>query len=163
MKMLNIFFVQFLWLSASLFSCYGRGGGDAAIGGFAGGMFGGLMSGAMTREPAHRSRGATVSIIREIDKLEDAVRSDLFSLDKRIKTLENSAEDTESELQKINDINSTTKKSLKKIEAQFEDKLIEIKEKIAELKAQIVNLESIIKDPQKKDPNKKATDSSDQK
>ena len=142
MKVSNMFFcVQFLWLSASLFSCYGRGGGDAALGGFAGGMFGGLMSGAMTRDSGHRrSSDVSISVIREIDKLENAVRYDLLKLDGRINVLERNAGDSEAVLQEITD----TKKSLKKIEARFEDKFSELEELITNLAKKVKDLQKMI-------------------
>lgn len=123
----------------------GRGGSSFA-GGMAGGMMGGLISGAMTRESAPRSKSVSASVIREIDKLENAVRYDLVKLDERVRTLERTSgkegggdsEEVQKELRAV-------KKSIKKVEKNLETKLEAIDDRVAALEKSVKSVENKVK------------------
>lgn len=64
-------------------------GGDAFVGGLAGGTFGGLLGGAISRSSSPervvvREDGSGRDALRAVDRLEDAVRQDLRMLKDRI-------------------------------------------------------------------------------
>lgn len=123
----------------------GRGGSSFA-GGMAGGMMGGLISGAMTRESAPRSKSVSASVVREIDKLENAVRYDLVKLDERIRTLERTAGkggggDAEDLRQDIGSL----KKMLKKIEKKLEGRFEALEEQFASMENNVKRIETKVK------------------
>lgn len=123
-----------------------RGGGSSFAGGMAGGMMGGLISGAMTRESAPRSKSVSASVVREIDKLENAVRYDLVKLDERIRTLERTAGkdgggDTEDLKQDIGSL----KKSIKKVEKNLERKIEALEEQFSSVEKAIKGFDAKLK------------------
>lgn len=72
-------------------SLIARGGGDAFVGGLAGGTFGGLLGGAVARSSAPETvvvrssdDGRGREALRAVDRLEDAVRKDLRTLKDKI-------------------------------------------------------------------------------
>jgi succinate dehydrogenase/fumarate reductase flavoprotein subunit len=124
----------------------GRGGGESFAGGLAGGMFGGLMSGAMTRESAPRSSSVSASVVRELDKLENAVRYDLVKLDERIRALERSSGGSDSsDSQALQQEIRALKKSIKTVEASLESKIEAIEDRLAVIEKRVKSIEVKVK------------------
>lgn len=124
----------------------GRGGGESFAGGMAGGMFGGLMSGAMTRGSEPRSKSLSASVLRELDKLENAVRYDLVKIDERIRTLERSSgRDGAGDSEELKQDITSVKKSLKKVESNLEHKIEALEDHVSAVEKRVKSVETKIK------------------
>ncbi len=136
-----------LCFSSLTYLSWGRGGGESFAGGLAGGMFGGLMSGAMTRgASSERSASISASVMREIDKLENAVRYDLIKLDERIKVLEReSGKGGFADAQDLKEDLGSLKKSLRKVETNIESKIEALEDRVVSMDKKLKKMDARIK------------------
>ncbi len=144
--------VPFFGLLTSL--AFGRGGGEAFGGGLVGGLTGGLLSGAMTQGASNqRSAEISTATVRELDKLENAMRFDLVKLDERIRTLERGAGGEGSGSDDLKQEIASLKKSIKAIEKNLESKVETLENNISDLTKQVKSLKALItKEPEVNEP-----------
>jgi peptidoglycan hydrolase CwlO-like protein len=149
MKKIFILSCAFLLVSeAFIASIYAGSGGDAAVGGFAGGMVGGLMSGAITKGSSDSgSRRSSAKMMRELNKLEDAVAHDLRKLDERINSLSQEVDklknrDENADVASLIKDNKELKNSVKELRKSIDDKFEEFDDRFAALEKGIKKLEN---------------------
>lgn len=148
---------KFLRLSSLLLICasscpvaglFARGGGDAALGGLAGGMMGSIVGNAMTRESSPSrvqvvETSSSSSVSREIDKLENAVRHDLSKLDERVRVLEREGGSDSSD--EVKQEIAAVKKSVKKVESNFESKIEALEDRLDSIEKELKKVAAKIK------------------
>lgn len=152
----------FLLVSESFVaSLHAGSGGDAAVGGFAGSMVGGLMSGAMTRGSSDGgSRRSASKMMRELDKLEDAVYQDLKKLNGRIDDLARDVERVKDksgsdEIDALKKEIKETNNALKKLETSIDDRFESLDDRFAAIEKTLKRIETKPSDDKSnKDPLK---------